>query len=407
MTTDGESFCGQCGSALDRGSRYCGSCGALVNRDRGKRILWLCAASLAVVGVAAVVLIGGLGGKPSGGSPLRPATSGARNNTTVRPIGVAMSLAPPNAGGSYSFEFTDVRAVASAVGVNLDQGSADQQDEAFGTQLNAAGGAWIDDQPSLWHEADVLWQSTAGPSSGTAVHATGLRTAFQFAAIERKFTRCNYAKRNVAGAVVYSGSRSAYARCAGEFGDQAPFQTQIGLLPAEHVVVLGSSAEAIDAAIRRQGDLRRDPTTAALVKRLAGYPAITVASGTPYCRELSKAFVGRNPTPAFVQEALGANPPGAPYVGLAFGSRFARRRATASLVFYYSDAETARRDLPFREHGLRTETSAQTNQPYVDLLRIGAAKADANSAVLDVAPRTGPLRLRDMWIRSDLAFARC
>ncbi|MEA2471066.1 MAG: hypothetical protein QOE38_2065, partial [Thermoleophilaceae bacterium] len=68
---------------------------------------------------------------------------------------MAMSLAPRNTSTtSYSFEFTDLRAVASGIGVDFRRGSPSQQDQGFGNRLNAAGGVWIGDEPSLWHVAD-------------------------------------------------------------------------------------------------------------------------------------------------------------------------------------------------------------------------------------------------------------
>jgi hypothetical protein len=322
---------------------------------------------------------------------------------------MAMSLAPRNTSTTaYSFEFTDHRAVASGIGVDFRRGSPSQQDAAFGNRLNAAGGVWIGDEPSLWHVADVQWQSTAGPTAGTPVLATGLRPTFNLDAIARKFANCNYQKREVAGAVVYAGSGSAVDRCAGAFGDQAPVEAQIALLPSEHVVLLSGSPEAMDSAIRREGDLHRDVTTTALIRQLAGYPAFTTASGPSFCRRVSNAFIGSNATPALVRKALATNPPGAAYTGFAFGSRFTNDRATASIVFRYSDPQTARVDLPFRVHALRTEVSPQTNRPYADLVRVDTARAVGQNVVLDVAPPSSKrLSLYDMWLQLDLAFARC
>jgi hypothetical protein len=334
--------------------------------------------------------------------------SGPSAAVGIRPVDMAMSLAPPNAGSDYAFEFTDRGALASGIGVDFGHGSPAKQDGAFANRLNAAGRAWVDEEPSLWHAADVQWQSTAGPRTGTPVLATGLRPAFDLAGIERKFARCHYQRRAVAGAVVYAGSGAAFQRCAGPFGDQAPSQAQIGLLTAEHIVLLSGSAAAMDGAIRKEGDLHRDAATSALVKRLAGYPAITMVSGPSFCRQISNAFIGSNPTPAFVQKALAADPPGAAYAAFAFGSRYANDRATGSIVLRYSDAQAARADLAFRAHALRTEASAQNSQPYADLLRVAAAKADGQNAVLDVTPPPSkPLGLYDMWQRLDLAFARC
>jgi hypothetical protein len=340
-----------------------------------------------------------------GGASSSPRTSQPSNASGVD---LAMSLAPRGNGQTYAFEFTDVRAVASALGVDLTRGSPSHQDDQFGTRLNAAGGVGYSEQRSLWHIADVQWQSTAGPTSGTPVLATGLRPSFDLAAIERKFAKCGYQKRVVAGAVVYAGSQSASARCAGPFGDQAPVETQIGLMAGEHVVLLSASAAAMDAAIRKEGDLHRAPATSALLRPLAGYPAVTTVAGTSFCRDISSRFVGGSPTPSLVQQSLAANPPGAAYQGFAFGSRFANGSATASIVLGYSDAKAARADLAFREHAIRTETSAQTSQPYAKFIHLDAAKADGENVVLDVSPGTsGPLRLYGMWLRSDLAFARC
>jgi hypothetical protein len=325
---------------------------------------------------------------------------------TDRPIDLAMALAPRDAS---SFEFTDVRAVAKGLGADLEHGSIDDKDESFFTQLKEVGNVWINYQPSLWHVADTLWQSTAGPGSGANVSATGLRSSFDMAKVERKFAACKYKKRAVGNAVVYEGSQSAFIKCAGDFGVDAPVQRQIGLLKKEHVILLAGSAEDMDSAIRKEGDLHRSATAKALLAALSRYPAVTAATDASFCKKLSTTFVGRNATPELVKKALADNPPGAAYRGFAFGSRFEKKgHATGSLVFNYADEKTAREDLTFREHALRTETSAQTNRPYSDLVKVDSTRLDGQNAVLNVAPPDGgPLRVYDIWLQLDLAFARC
>jgi uncharacterized protein YfiM (DUF2279 family) len=332
----------------------------------------------------------------------------AAGAASAQPVDVAMSLAQPVSHGWVGFQFIDVQSVAAALGVDLRHGTATARDARFDLALAEAGGAWSDPQePSVWHWPDVLWQSTSYSSAGVAVEAVALRTAADLRPVQRKAASCHYKRSNVPGATVFIGTGLQVVNCLGRLGHAAPIQRVIAILPKQRVVLLGISPGRVRAAIRHAGDLHRNAVATDLVGQFAGAPAITLAAGDTYCRDVSNSFMGRFATTEIKRRALAANPAGRPYHGMGFATRYPGRKASASMVFDYPDAATASADIGFRAHAIQTETSLQSADAYASLLTTGPTTLAQNNGAISLTSPHGPLKLDRMWDTFDLAFARC
>ena len=310
---------------------------------------------------------------------------GSGTSRSSSPVDLALSYAPKAAGPITSFEFSDAAAIRKAAG--------------YGESTY-----------SLWKPSDVTWEAeTIVSTSAPPLLLTGLASSFDFGPMGRKLEGCKYHRETIGDATAYVAvDESAVLHCMGPYGNGVPLERNIAVLPSQHLVVRSASIESLTSALKQEGDLHHDATLSALIAKLHGADAIAAAPDPAYCTTLTKGFVGRAASADTIAAAMKRYPAGRPYAGFALGVEVGSGALKGHLVFHYGDAGTAGTDARTREHLLRTEKSVQVQRPYAQLLRVEKTAVDGKDFIVDVGPGQGSqLPLYQMWLRFDLAFARC
>ena len=308
---------------------------------------------------------------------------------------------------TFTFQFTNDRAIESAVGYDLSRGATSAKFAAAMSRANAEAGFYASVPTLLWQGQDVEWESQAGTDSTNVVSVTALRAGLDLSPIERKLSGCKYRKSMVNGVAVYSATIKDVSDCSGPFGNAVHRHRARRRRNAtsRHSI---NSLTAISGAMRGGGDLHRNAAITSALVPLAGDPALAISDGNDYCRSLSRLVAGPQPTPEALAAVRRDDPAGAPFPTFAFGTSFAPNRAQARMVLQYANARAATHDVAMRERAVRRDFSFVDMESYTQLLELTRASVKGRDVLLDVtAGKDGKLALDEMWVKSDLAFARC
>lgn len=350
-------------------------------------------ACLLVVGVLAA----GCGGKDKSASSEDGAIA----------LADALEFAPERTGDDYRVTFTDWRAIAAALDIDVER-----QAQATDLLVRTAelGTPFADPAPTeLWSQADVDWEARLGPDAAHEVVVIALRKGFDFAAAIKYLDQCDLDSERQQGATVYEASIADVAECAGEFGTDIPIYPSIAIDPGRRAILLAHNAETLESALDGDETVESDDDLVALKHGLGRSQSLTIELRTAFCTDMTKALAGRNPTPEVIARAESETPAGEPYKAFAAALHYTKDGAEGTFALRYADADAAGDDLAAREQALREGRSFVTARPYADLVRLGDARADGENLIFEVHPPVegAPLPLNEMYQRADLGFARC
>ena len=260
---------------------------------------------------------------------------------------------------------------------------------------------------------DLDWEVDV-EGSGPPVGVMSFPDDFDLGGVESALKKCGYkeSSNDVEGGTLWS--TSPVASCGGKKDPSGtrtpgPQLANVAVLSDDHVVVAGSSADAVAAAANGGDDTFEssvDDLGGTLDDVVAGY----VGTGRLGCKLLAPGGeAGARLTPQIekaLEERLGDLGPR--YEVLMAGYMPKGEAYTGRIALDYEEGGQAEDALEARKTAFEGATSFTTNRPMSDLLQLTEAKVEDDAMVFSVAPRSGaPLQLNGMITRRDLLFASC
>jgi len=355
---------------------------------------------------------GGTAGQPVGsssGTTASGTTASVPASPTAEPGSATLSTALGTVpAGSTTVEFSDE--VAKMQRWNLTHPLDVSDDEAMHTYITesskvpAAGSSMAANAMTMveeygWSWFDVDWAVTVNDQGAPPVSIHQLRDDLDMTVVvdsmDEHYTRSG------------PDDRPVYTLDLAKSAGAPPFIGGAVVLPDRHLVVSGTSPDAVLATIDGSSPaLTDDPAVAALAADLGAPEFLSLQLGASACSDPAAAIVGSGMTPEQLKELLESElmqelaTPTAIAVAVYDST-------TGAVIAAYPDADTAAAERPRRTVLLEDGSSLVTKQPYTELLGTPTIAASGNLLRYDFTDLDPAGRLYQVVMTRDAPWSFC
>jgi hypothetical protein len=261
-----------------------------------------------------------------------------------------------------------------------------------------------------WTSADLSWEASAQPPA----FVLRFRDGFDLRSVVARLEQRKFARQDYHGVALYSDMLNT--------DNPPPWQldvefVNIAVLPAEHILVMGLVLENVqqllDAYTGRRPTLGDQAEIQETVRLLGPVSSAVITKGTAICTRLEQMFTISRAMPAgdppALREQIQAVERLHPYAAAGAGYRYDGQQPRAQIVFSYSDAATAQRDLPLRRQLAEQGYSMLHFKPFATFaFTVEDTQLDGASMVLHVRPvAVNPMEIMLTIAMPDAVFAGC